>query len=456
MRVRRRFSRRHNRELSLLSDDTAWSLMSSVQSIPIESQTGTLPRLKTISVACLALAILFLAFSPNYQTSTVDRTTPLGSDFLQEWTGGYIWSSSHRSQLYQSAHFTAVQHDPSIVGFSWPENQYYPMVYPPFYYMAFSPLAFLPYWVAVVIWLSLLAALTGATIWLWTSYYPPARNHWGKCLLAVLAFFPLLMSINTGHKSIILLLILSSTYLLLFHRKPLTSGMVFGLIAFKPHLGILIGVTMLLKRQWRFVAGSLLTVSILVGLSFFAGMDLCRDYFLQCLSLGSYESNLGYQLTESHNLAGALSLTFGTETTATRCAEAVLFGSIIVGLAYSMRGKLEATSSQFAVQFSILVLATVLLSPHFYIYDLVVLLLPMSLIAFNFHAASRMGTKTNKLLRHTKVLCAVFFALAGVSSSVAEQFHFQLTLPILLAILFCLAFQIDMNSIAQEKRKLAL
>ena len=428
-------------------------IMATVQTLANKHNSLTVNDLrptKTIFMTSFAIAIVLLLFSPNFNVSKLDRVTPLGSDFLQEWTGGYIWSSGMRSELYNPRHFKQIQHDAAIVGFNWPESQYYPMVYPPFYYMVLSPLSQLPYWLAVMVWVLVLATATATTIWLWTSYYPPAKQHWGKCLFATIAFFPLLVSLNTAHKSVFLLLIICSTYLLLYRKKPLHAGLVFGLIAFKPHVGILIGVVMLLKQQWQFVVGSLATVLILVGLSFVAGADLCHDFFRQCLTMGDFSSNGGYLFAESHNLTGALSVTFGAGTVWTTVLSLTLAALVLLAIAISTWGDLDTSSPRFAIQFSILVLATILLSPHFYIYDLAIVLLPLALIAFQLAQAAKISKDQRVLIW----LCVSLFSIVGMATGVAEKFGIQPTLLILLAMILYLV-RIGMNQSDRTSQALA-
>ncbi len=383
----------------------------------------------------IALVILILLRSPNFDSVSVDRSTPWGSDFLQEWVGGHIWLSNQRNDLYSAKHFQAVQHDPGVVGFSWSNEQYYPMVYPPFYYMILSPLATIPYKVATGIWLLGLGLISGATLFCFCSYFEPARQHWGKCLIGLIAFCPFLISLNMAHKSVLLLLIVTLTWLLLYHRKPFLSGLMFGLIAFKPHLGILIGLAMLYKGQWRFVAGCLGAVSVLVALSFIAGPELCYDYFLQSLAAGDYSQNVGYKLAESHNLAGAMQLTFGNTQLATAISSALTIFVLLL-LVVALRGPLNFRSSRFAVQFSLLIIATILTSPHFYLYDLTILLLPIALIMFV------MGNQLPRVVarpelggteqRIQTVLCLILFVVTGLSTMIAERLDFQPTIVILL------------------------
>ena len=120
---------------------------------------------RTIGLKCCAfLAIFFsyLFFAPNYDWSEQSSDTPYGADFLQEWVGARMVLSGNVSQLYDVDMFRAWQHDPSIVGFEWSSDQYFPPVYPPPHYVLFSPLACIPYRWAALVWL---ASLIVAAFW---------------------------------------------------------------------------------------------------------------------------------------------------------------------------------------------------------------------------------------------------------------------------------------------------
>ena len=85
--------------------------------------------------------VVVLACSPNYRPQHGTRAAPLGGDFVQDYAGGSIVLSADRAELYDLDHFRRVQHDGHLVGFEWSSSSYYPPVYPPFYYLAVSPLS---------------------------------------------------------------------------------------------------------------------------------------------------------------------------------------------------------------------------------------------------------------------------------------------------------------------------
>ena len=336
----------------------------------------------------LALTILVWISSPNYRFAEAAANPgqprdPLGGDFLQEYVGGKIFDSGEQERLYDLDWIKQVQHDSNAVGFTLDPGQYYPMVYPPFYYAILSPLSRLNYQTATIIW-TLLSSL--ALSWAGFVLIRFGQRIALPSLFAFALFFsPLVLCVNMGQKSTLLLAILSTTFVLLQHRKALPAGLVFGLIAFKPHLGIVIGLAMLWKRQWHFVAGALTTVAVLVGGSYLHSPQLWTGYFETALSMRDYLQTAGYDLAESHSVNGALKLSLGSfaPSLVTPLSIAAAIGIIAV-VGWSLRGPLETSSPQFTRQFSLFIIAMILLGPHLYTYDLAMLLLPMYLAFASF------------------------------------------------------------------------
>ena len=88
-----------------------------------------------------------------------------------------------------------------------------------------------------------------------------------------------------------------------------------------------------------------------------------------------------------------------------------------------------------------------MLSPHFYTYDLTILLLPMLLIATSLPAASRAigggvdgRVGTHKIcLQLLGFLLVALFVGAGVFEKIASQIGFQFSLVVMIGVLFTLA-----------------
>ena len=87
----------------------------------------------------IALSVLVvtavLLVSPNFRPERGPDAIPYAGDFLHEWIGGYVIRAGDPARLYDREYTTALQHDPSLVGFEFRRDAYLPMVYPPFYYV---------------------------------------------------------------------------------------------------------------------------------------------------------------------------------------------------------------------------------------------------------------------------------------------------------------------------------
>lgn len=415
--------------------------------MPLET-VGRRARVTTLKVpvivAALVVATTFWC-SPNFIVQNGPDAAPFAGDFLQEWLGGYIVRAGDHSRFYDVDYAIALQHDPQLVGFQWKQSEYLPIVYPPFYYVLTVPLSYLPVHLAARIWVALMTAAFAASVWLLVrassvrtsclaGWLPvagqelAANSVWfavAPWLVTLAVFFaPLIENLVSSQKGTVCLLLLTSTFLLLDAKRPFTAGVVFGLLAFKPQFTLVIAVAMLAKRQWRFVGGGAVTGLLLIGVSLSLGWDVGRQYFEFATGMASYIYNQGYDLTKSHCLYGFFALALGLEQIVlVKVLTVVAAIAVLAMVAKSLSGELKFGEPRFAVQFAAMIVATLLLSPHLFSYDLTMLLLPMFLLA-----VPQVRTTMTASDRRT-VLAAVMalFATAGFSQDVARQTNWQLT-----------------------------
>ncbi len=396
-------------------------------------------RASWILLLPVVLLVLVLFVSPNFRWADGKiRAAPYGGDFLQEWIGGQLVLSGERRRLYDLDFVKRVQHDRSRIGFEWSEQDYFPMVYPPNYYLLVSPFSKISYRLATIIWagLSTMAlVLTGILLY---RFYPPCRGVLPVWLVAASVFVPWIKCLTMGQKSSFLLLLLTATFLLQYHRREFWAGLVFGFLVVKPQLGLAIGVAMVWKRQSEFVLGAVLMAGTLVGLSWMYEPELWLEYLKVVTRLGDYLQTGGYQLAESHSLWGATQLTFRSlDSTSVKWIAAVLAMLLVGCIGVGLSGEIRTDQNRYALQFASLVLATVMLSPHFYTYDLTILLLPMVLIvtAIGVHPAT-VGGKAALLLT------LALYVLSGLFARLATQIGFQLSQIVMgglvLALVICL------------------
>ena len=261
-----------------------------------------------VVTAAMVLIGLY-AGSPNFRFTSGSDAAPPAGDFLQEWIGGRVVLQGDRGRLYHTPYTRTLQHDEQLVGVTWDENQYLPMVYPPFYYAAVGPLSRLPFRIAAWVWAGLMCAALGGAVMLlggWISRHGDERIHrWAPWAIpAAVLYAPLLESLSSSQKGTVCLMLLTATFVLWQRGRPLAAGMVFGLLAFKPQLTLVIAVAAVCKRQGRFVAGGLATGAALAGVSLWLGGDVCRQYVEFALGAGRYMEHTGYDLHKSHSVWG--------------------------------------------------------------------------------------------------------------------------------------------------------
>ncbi len=321
-------------------------------------------------------------FGANFRTSADVLPTSLGGDFLQEWLGGYVIASGNVQQLYDSDYTFQLQHDESVVGFRWNATSYFPMVYPPAWYTNFCGLSSLDYRVACFLWLGVLALMFPITFLLanaWDSNrpYSPIIHT-----IALLMFPPVMQSIVMTQKSLLWLAILLGTFVLARRKRDWEAGAVFGLCIWKPTLVPVILVIMCLSGRWRFVMGSALSAGAIFLLSLsVVPISVWADYARVVLEAGSYHENIGYSSALAQNL-GCVLQPFSGADRSVYWAMYLVAGSgiaclmfIIANAAAWNRNHADDEPPKISQDGFCLaaIIGTVLLSPHFYFYDLAIL-----------------------------------------------------------------------------------
>jgi hypothetical protein len=341
-----------------------------------------------------------------------------------------------------------LQFDPAVVGAQLDTRAYLPVVYPPFWYLLVSPLAALPLDAAANLWAVLMVGcLLGAVALAWplTRAFLPAAGAgagpgWRRHLIWILPiatlYGPTHRSLVSSQKGTLALLLLAGSYVLLQRRRPFLAGALFALLAFKPQLTLVVALAMLAKRQWSFVAGGLAAGGALVLLSLAVGVDVCRQYVDFSLGAAAYVHTAGYDLSHAHGLyAFFTALLPGTPAGAQAATLAAAL--LVLGLlARLLRGPLHYDSQRFALQFAGLVVATVLLSPHAYTYDLTVLLLPLGLVLYATLAGAYAAAPGHKAAYR---LAALLYPLPALAPPIAAASGVQLTMPVMLGLLAALA-----------------
>src|SRR6201992_438824 len=206
---------------------------------------------------CVVATIGWIALSDGF----IDRNgKPIGTDFSSFYAAGSLALEGHAADAYTpAAHYAREQ---KLFGEKTP---YYSWNYPPVFLLVAAPLALLPYPLALALFQ---AAGFGLYLLVIAAILAPARRRdpvFERNWLPVAAAFPAVF-INLGHgQNGFLTAGLFGAALLALPQRPVLSGILFGLLAYKPQFGLLIPFALLTGGQWRAMIAAGLTAIALAG-----------------------------------------------------------------------------------------------------------------------------------------------------------------------------------------------
>jgi alpha-1,2-mannosyltransferase len=178
---------------------------------------------------------------------------PIGTDFVSFWTVSRALIDGRQRLIYDPAALAAFER--TILGGG--AAPFYAWQYPPIALLIVYPLGLLPYLWALAAWLGV--GLAGYLAALWRILPRPLT------LWAGLAFPAVLIELLHGQNAF-LTTALFTWGLLLLRARPAAAGVLFGILAFKPQLGLLVPVALVAGGHRRALAAAAVTVLVLASL----------------------------------------------------------------------------------------------------------------------------------------------------------------------------------------------
>ncbi len=383
-------------------------------------------------LAAVAAFIIGLCLSPNFHAGN----TLYAGDFVQEYAGGWMVRHGEASRLYDEARFRAVQHDPAVVGFTWTDDEWQPPSSPPFWSLLAVPLTYLPFRVAALVFVALMAAAFAAALGIALRAFPAQRVHLPFMLLIAGAFSPLWQSLLSAQKTPLLLLLFTASYVLLRRGRPGSAGIVFGLAGFKPQLLLVIAASMLVRRQWRFLAGVAVTACVFGTLCLALEPTTLSQYLAFARLAIDQPNQPWFPLERMHCWYGFFRLLWPGAPAGKVQAATAAAGLGTLFLLIPLWRRRDDTGAVFTLQWAAVIVATILVSPHLLEYDLALLLLPFLLLGVLL-AERRPLLEEHRGLVLT--MLAAVFVLAGVSRTLLPWTRTQLSVPAMVGLLAVLA-----------------
>jgi hypothetical protein len=187
---------------------------------------------------------------------TDGRGEHLGRDFINYWSGAELAVQGRPEFAYDIDGFLQFQR-----GHTAPNAEFKWYGYPPTLMLLTLPLAALPFAPALFAWLGAGAAACAALL--------SRLTGWRLAVLAMLGAPAAYLNVIAGQNGQYTALLFAGG-LMALERRPVLAGVCFGLLSYKPHLGVLIPFALAAAGRWRAFLAAGATVVGLVGLSLLA------------------------------------------------------------------------------------------------------------------------------------------------------------------------------------------
>ena len=316
----------------------------------------TAERLRVYSLMFVAAYVLGTLVWFGTANGLLDwKNRPLGSDFAQVYASGTLVLDGQPEAPYDNAAEFARQR--KIFG---EKTDIFTWGYPPIFLPVAALLALFPYLAALFLWQG--ATLAGAL----AAYRKilPGR----AAILPALAFPAVYVNFGHGQTGLAIAALFAGG-LLCLEKRPWLAGLLFGLVAFKPQLGLLIPVALAAGGHWRAFAGATLAV-VALSLATWAGLGAAPwmaflDALPELRLHGLEYSNTGFHKMQSLFAATRLA---GGPVGLAYALHGTLVAGLIAAIAWLWRGEAATT-----LKYAALPVAAALATPYGFDYDLVLI-----------------------------------------------------------------------------------
>ncbi len=298
-------------------------------------------------------------------TDLVDpKGKPLGYDFITFWSASWLALAGESAAAFDAARIFAIQRiavPASDVVFLWH--------YPPTFHLIVLPLALMPYFAAYGVWL---AGTFAGYAWV-IRRFAPAR----QTIFLLLAFPGTFINAFHGQNGFLTTALFGGAILAL-PTRPALAGVLFGLLSFKPQLGLLIPLALACGRRWTsFVVAAATTAAFAAISALVLGAGPWLAFWNNLPLVRMVLDDGGVPWAKIPSLYIFLR-TLGMAATAAYVLHAVL---ALVVAALVARAWWRGTNPLLAA--AVLTSGAVLVPPYLFDYDLALLAIPVAIIAWD-------------------------------------------------------------------------
>ncbi len=358
---------------------------------------------RNVELICFALCVaqcVYLIASLMQGSWILDPAgQPIPADFVNVWASGRQVLGGHPLDVYDGVGHKAAE----VATVGHPFVGEFPWIYPPTFLFIAALVALLPFVAAYLAWMAVSFPAYAITIRVIIG------DRTG--FLLACAYPGILSNIIVGQNGFVTAALLGGS-LLLLNERPVVAGCLIGFLSFKPHLGILFPFVLIASGQWRAIAAATAVVLALFAATVFAfGMESWYAFF-QSLPVASHAA-----LTDGRADWGKLQSVFAV--TRLVGGSEMLAWTLHIGTAGAVMVLLCAlwrSSISFDLKAAALATGSLLVTPYLFVYDLVVLAVPMAFLL----RASRNDRVCGEMLGiGCAAVCVLIFPLVTVPVGLA-------------------------------------
>jgi alpha-1,2-mannosyltransferase len=351
-------------------------------------------------------------------------------DFLPFYVSARLISQHRAGELYDQRvmenEIGAIVHPANRVE---PAHVRLSNLYGPQVALLFVPLTRPPFQTAAWIWVSLsMAVFLGCVDLVWKCCVG-LRSCAGIVAISAIAFPPLWHFFLRGQISVLALACFTAAFLAFRADRGLLAGIALGFLVFKPPFLIAIPLVLLLARAWKVLAGVVISASAQLAFAWtYFGSDVMRSYFDTLWHVSRWIGTAELELApvQMHSLRSFWTLLIP------RPEAAFVLYILTSFVAFAIAAAIWKSTSPLALRFSALTLAAVLVNPHLFVYDLLVLA-PVLLLLVDWTLAN----SQHQFAAALQLLSYLAFILP-LFGPLSRWTHLQLSVPVFAALLWIL------------------
>ena len=344
----------------------------------------------------------------DYSTSGIfDRAGNIKfQDFIQFPVASRLIAQGRAEQLYDDQVLANRIH--AMVGRETSIRLQY--FYGPQVALPFLPLSSLSFLTQAGIWVTIsLLLYLGCLYLIWKSCASLSPCA-GVVLLCAVAYPPVFHFFVRGQISAVALLCFTAAYLAFLRQHDWLAGIALGFLLFKPPFLVGVAVVLLLARAWKAFAGIAISAGAQFALAFlYFGKEVIHNYISVMIRSAGRPGSTELSLSpiQMHSLRSFWVLLVPSPP----LVWMLYLLSCIVVIAAAVQA--WRSPAPLALRFAALTLASVLINPHMYIYDLLVLAPALLLLAdWSARNPQQHSTPAIRVLLYLAFLLPLFGPLA--------------------------------------------